>query len=144
MQRVAPQDANAFGSAHNVCTQVMDAPSVSVNAAITALPLEQLRALGVHLNEKHGKTTNALKMVNLHEHLQIYQKLQAVQEKCTLAMNRFKQFVTANMKENYFDDDEKMQYENLKTFVAKAITEKEMRQAMQAAGVQMPAAPMEP
>ena len=81
LQRVAPQDANAFGTAHNVCTQVMDAPSASVNAAIMALPLEQLRALGVHLNDKHGKTTNSAKVKNLNEHLQIYQQLQAVQEK---------------------------------------------------------------
>ena len=52
--------------------------------------------------------------------------------------------MAADVEETYFDDDGKMQYEDLKTFVARAITEKETVQAMEAAaGVHMPAGPME-
>jgi hypothetical protein len=52
--------------------------------------------------------------------------------------------VAADVEETYFDDDGKMQFESLKTFVARAITEKETLQVVHgAAGVHVPAAPME-
>ncbi len=136
LQRVAPQDAGFFAAAHNMCMQVMDAPNVSVNAAITALPLEQLRALATHLCEKHGKTTNSVKARSLHDHLQVYVQLQSVVEKCTLAMNRFKELVAADMEETYTTEEGNLNYDALKTFVTSTLAVAEVR-AQQAAAMDM-------
>ena len=104
---------------------VMDAPNLNIEEAIRGLSLADHQALNTHLQERHGKTTNSVKAKQLYEQLGVYKQLKSAVDKCTLAMDRFRQMVEADMENRFYNEEGSLNYDALKTFVAMSLARKE-------------------
>jgi hypothetical protein len=134
LERVVAQDGPNFQQLHQLCMTVMDSPNLNIEEAIRGLSLADHQALSTHLQEHHGKTTNSVKAKQLYEHMGVYKQLKSAVDKCTLAMDRFRQMVEADVEQRFYNEEGSLNFDALKTFVATSLARKEERGGAAAAG----------
>jgi hypothetical protein len=131
VRRVVATDAHNFATVHQSAMHVMDAGGININDAIAAMPIDDLRELNDYLNDKHGKTTNAVKAKSIYQRFPMYTQFTTVIDTITVAMNRYQELVTADLEERYHNDDGVLEFDRLNMFVATTLARKEERQDMQ-------------
>jgi 23S rRNA G2445 N2-methylase RlmL len=96
---------------------------MDLKAEYEEMSIEELEAVETHFG-RADKTTNKVKLEGLYSVLGKYNRLKAIQEKVTLAMDEFKKQTLEALEEQFEGDEPKEVIEKVKKFLAETLAVK--------------------
>jgi hypothetical protein len=107
---------------------ISQSSAFSIEGALNDMSVQELESLHAHLMDKSGKTTNRVKMKNIHTYFKAYISLVAVQQKVTASMDAFKVLLDNDLQENWTSDDGILMMDELKQRISNIIAVAKSRQ----------------
>ena len=107
---------------------ISQSSAFSIEGALNDMSVQELESLHAHLMDKSGKTTNRVKMKNIHAYFKAYISLVTVQQKVTASMDAFKVLLDNDLQENWTNDDGILMMDELKQRISNIIAVSMSRQ----------------
>ena len=107
---------------------ISQSSAFSIEGALNDMSVQELESLHTYLMDMSGKTTNRVKMKNIHTYFKAYISLVTVQQKVTASMDAFRVLVDNDVQEKWTSDDGILMMEEFKQRISNIMAVAKSRQ----------------